>query len=204
MHVARKLFLFALVVVAVMAFAASTVSAQGIQVANEDAVGQPLCGDGVTAEGCLIHAEGEILLGGHAFGIEATVSGCHYELEAHIEGNGGISFESVVLTDHPGVDDCVRQPCQLPWLGNIEEETGNESVHYLFCIEPVGGGSDQVCDVEVPFETTGDHQYHLVFDDLAGSSTLSCELGGSGAQRDELRIESAGCDDQHDTIEIVH
>jgi hypothetical protein len=206
MRIARKLFLLALVAVAAMAFAASTASAQGIEVLHEDAPGQPHCGDGITQEGCLIHAEGEILLGGHVFGIEATVSNCHVEMEAHIEGDGGISVESVVLTDHPGVDDCVRQPCQLPWLGNGEEddpEGSGEVVHAIFCIEPVGGGTDQVCDVEVPLATTGDHQYHLLFDDLPGTGTPPCELGGSGVNRDELRIENAG-EDQHEDIEIVH
>jgi hypothetical protein len=203
MRFARKLFLLVLVAVPAMAFAAATASAQ-VQVFHEDALGQPICGNGSSSNGCYTHAEGEIRFDGHVFGIEATVSNCHVELEAHIEGDGDVTVESAFFTHHPGVADCTRQPCGLEWLGNLEEEgSGDEFFHLFFCIEPIGGGTDQACDVEIPLETTGDHQYHLIFDNLRGNGTPPCELGGTGVERDEVRIENAG-EDQHEDIEIVH
>jgi hypothetical protein len=152
--------------------------------------------------GCLIHVKsnGEIELRKHVFGIESHISaGCEWEFWARLNEDAEGAIIHQKLVPHPS--SCIRQPCKeagepspTPWPIHLDEghvpgvdgETGipaGEWITFNFCVEPVGGGADESCEMSVPFnEIAGSpHQYELgnaVEISSHGISGFRCELVG--------------------------
>jgi hypothetical protein len=200
MSIAGKPFPFVLAAMMIALWSGAPTASAQLEVTEEDlgahcpAVLSPGSG------GCEIHLQGEKELSGHLFGIEISESDCVVELEGRIGEGGDGWVESSEFADHPGVDDCIRIPCGLPWSFRIEEDDpagSGEVIHFEWCdIETPGTGVQERCDLEASLGDVGDHDYEIAMNDLAGirHSGSACEFDG------QLAIES----EQHEAIEIVH
>jgi hypothetical protein len=154
--------------------------------------------------GCLIHAksQGEVELRKHVFGIESHITSCENEFWGRLneDAEGYITHQ---LLSHAS---CVRQPCKeagestpTPWPAHGDEvhkpgvngETGvaspiaghTEVLTTNFCIEPIGGGADETCEIDVAFnQTATPNQYEFggAGTEMAshGISGFRCELVG--------------------------
>jgi hypothetical protein len=184
MRNARKALLLAAAALAVMAFAASSVSAQTLTINNETNGGA--CGAAPTKNasthavsgGCFIHANGEgnIELRKHVFGIEDHITSCTNEFSGHV-GTAGTGF---ITNQVLGGAACTRKPCEevngvgatvkSPWPatgaeGTSQEPQGGESafLQTTFCVQPLAAGSSpESCTIKVPFgETATNHRYEF-------------------------------------------
>jgi hypothetical protein len=158
----------------------------------------------VVSGGCLIHAtsNGEVELRKHVFGIESHIATCENEFYGRLneDAEGYILHQKLF---HAG---CVRQPCveagepePTPWPAHGDElhqpgvdgETGvtspiaghREVLTTNFCVEPVGGGADETCEIDVAFNDHADvgkpHEY---------------EFGGSGVEMASHGISGFRCE----------
>jgi hypothetical protein len=127
--------------------------------------------------GCVIHAksEGEVELRKHVFGIESHITKCEYEGWGHTneDAEGWIYHQQLI--GHGG--GCQRQACtengvKHEWPAHADEahkatvpkagETNapivaghRETVTVVFCVEPAGGGADETCEIDIPFNQIG-------------------------------------------------
>jgi hypothetical protein len=166
--------------------------------------------------GCMVHATGEgsgIFLRKHVFGVETTVGMCNMEFHGRAnEDGGGYLFEQVMTTPPSG--SCNRQPCKdgteaIPWAVSASEGAAVEGTEYVsvnFCIEPLGGGADELCEIDLPFNETsaGSHSYEIGHNvELAshGVSGFRCE-----AVAPHWSIEAGGMHDgeNEQDIEMIH
>lgn len=157
------------VALALVALAAMAATAQGLTLSNEGGSACPaVTANGTDVDGgCLTHAtsEGKVELRKHVFGIESHITHCNNEFAGRFESNGtGKIFEQKI--DGFG---CSRQACQtlsaggIIWSGSFSENTSGVSPQgYLstnFCLEPVGGGTDETCEIDIPFNAySGEHR----------------------------------------------
>jgi hypothetical protein len=204
MNIARKLVLLALAAVVATAFAASTASAQTIEIVRES--NNAHCPIVQTSDngGCLIRGVGEVALVGHIpqFGIEVTASDCNVTFEGRIDEDGeGYIYGATYSGD--GAHNCTRVPCGLPWRIHGEELGGSqERLEVEFCADPdnpaVPDADDNRCLTSIPFSDVGDHAYRFRFDDLGGVNHLSieCELNSG--------IVNLAVDANHPAITIIH
>jgi hypothetical protein len=184
MSTSRKVALLAAAALAVMAFAASSVSAQGLIISNE--TGGGLCGAAPTKNatthavsgGCFIHAtgEGNVELRKHVFGIESHITSCTNEFW----GNVGTTGTGFIVDQVLGGASCIRKACaetngngftvKSPWPATGKEATSqepqggeNEVLETTFCVQPVmGAGGQEMCTINVPFgETATNHRYEF-------------------------------------------
>jgi hypothetical protein len=128
------------------------------------------------AGGCFTHtkSQGEWEFRKHVFGIESHFTSCEVEFYERLneDGEGYMLHQSF---SHPS---CVRRPCQepspetepTPWPAHLDElhkpgvngETGltspigghTEILTFNFCVEPIGGGTDETCEIDVAFNQT--------------------------------------------------
>jgi hypothetical protein len=166
----RKISKGLLVVVAALGFVAVPASASTLGVLNE-ATGTicpavTLSGTDVNG-GCLIHAnsEGTVELRKHVFGIESHITACNSEFHGRISSGTAIPgsaatgyiFEQVLSGA-----GCSRQACAFvgeakAWPFTAFEGAGQSGAAALehmatnLCFEPVGGGTDETCEIDLPF-----------------------------------------------------
>jgi hypothetical protein len=173
------------------------------------------------AGGCLIHATSvfTVELRKHVFGIESHITSCNNEFSGRINEDA----EGYIIEQHFAGASCQRQPCietgesaGTPWPVHGDEahnpgvdgETGvaspvighTEVLTTNLCVEPVGGGADESCEVDIPFNQTGaPHIHELGFDSITelsghGISGFRCELVGHWISENsgvgEVRIEA--------------
>lgn len=175
MRTVRKLSLLVGAALATTAFVAPTALAQieedheTLEVTNEasqqhcPAVNQDIS----VSSGCLIHAtsEGGVLLRKHVFGIESSITTCNTETWGRVNEDA----EGYIFHQQLTGASCQRQPCKVsgvstPWPGHGDEahnpgvdgETGVTSIEgtevgtFTFCVEPIGGGTDESCEISGP------------------------------------------------------
>jgi hypothetical protein len=168
MRTALKLLLAALATTLAMGFAASSATAQAeFHVEPEDEPGTSCS----VLDPCEIHAESTESLEHPTSVLEVFVPGhlvfsrCHDEFEGEIREDGTGHITNQVLRDPTGQPGaCTRQACdsagEAEWPFELEENSpGNEVIHVDFCLEPIGGGAENHCDVELPITDEGDHHY---------------------------------------------
>jgi hypothetical protein len=193
MRNARKLLLGGLTAIVAMGLGSATASAQTIEVTNESGgahcTAVSLTGTDVNG-GCLTHATGETAteLRKHVFGIESHISSCLNEWNARSnEDAQGYIFEQVFTGA-----SCVRQACKngsgeaIPWVSSGNEGSALEGSEFLttnFCVEPVGGGTDETCEIDIPLQTPGGGNHTTEFGHASemgshGISGFRCELVG--------------------------
>lgn len=203
MRIARKLFLLSALALVATAFAASSASAA--VTVNSEATGLG-CGtvtvSGHTVSGgCALHANGEVLLRGHVFGIEATTSDCQIEFTGRVGTNGEGRVSGANMSNHAGSNACVRKPCveaggaMALWPAHARETgPGTEVLNSEFCITALDGSNTQRCLVNIPISEGADHDYESLIPDVRGTNHLNapnCEIDG------QIHIEGT-------PVEIVH
>ena len=195
MRLARKLFLLAAMAIAALAMTASTASAQ-IEVLHED--GGDHC-DPVTVEaghnvhgGCHIEFSSVVDIPLHAYiPAKTTISNCEVYLSGRVDEEGEGYVELIVLEPpHAGGVPCTREACDemtgtpphpdLLWPFHIREEgAGHEEVEAEFCLRAnttAEGSAGNWCDVHLPFQDEGAHQYEIGSSDPDGTGTeVFCE-----------------------------
>lgn len=139
--------------------------------------------------GCLTHAssEGNIELRKHVFGIESHITNCSHEFAARV----GEDMTGDVLEQALAGASCSRQACKdgagegFPWSLTGSEGVGLEAAQFVtatFCVEPVGGGTGEVCEIDVPFDAyASQHRQeygHATEISAHGSTGMRCELIG--------------------------
>jgi hypothetical protein len=198
----RDLLLLILIVLAAMIMAASTASAQEVEISNEST--EEHCS--AALENCIVNAQGEDLTTfvRHFNGIEQPGTACDDEFEAIVDefGEGYIRNQEL----HGG--SCFRRNCDASapeagdgqtWPIHIEEEDGNLFLHVTFCTEfDVAPEIDQSCSVEVPFIETETHHYELTAVDLP------CAESVGGARTELTGHWLTEESETHDDIIIEH
>jgi hypothetical protein len=191
MHHVRRSMLLAGLVIAVAGVIAGPASA--LTITNEAtglACGTATAsGTGATG-GCLGHMTSEsggVVLKKHVFGVESTISTCSMEFHTRTSTNGtGFAIEQVLSGA-----GCTRQSCKSAggeaqaWAASGTEsasaQEGGEFITTNFCVEPVGGGTDETCEIDLAFnETATLHRYeagHAAEMPGHGISGFKCELG---------------------------
>jgi len=155
MRIARKILLLALTVVAAMAFAASTASAQETPVEFEHENGDP-------CSPCLVHIEGESHIRDRTQPGAPIVSGCHDEFNATLwhDSSGELEWHG---EDHEPVGigcntiNCTLVPGEEHWTITDVGETAADTVHMTvrFCLNNLH------CNAEVPATETHHHHYEF-------------------------------------------
>jgi hypothetical protein len=169
-----------LAALAAMAFSATTASAidhtaeETAIVKNESTGVACTTATKTSGGGCTIHATGEVELWGDIFGSSVLASGCITEFTGRVGGNGIGFVDTVVLSDHAGVNDCTRTACQLPWNWALRERIGGHEVYELtMCFS--GPFGDEVCGVELPIFKTGVHDYEAAHETTGGDFSTTSE-----------------------------
>jgi hypothetical protein len=140
--------------------------------------------------GCLTHAtsEGTGELRKHVFGIESHVTSCASEFYFRVESDGSGYILEQVLSGA----GCNRQACkdglgeQQPWKASGLEgmppgaTEGTEYLTSTFCAEPIGGGQDELCEFDIPFQSY-ENQHRQEYGHAAeisshGTAGFRCEL----------------------------
>lgn len=142
--------------------------------------------------GCLIHATSEwtVELRKHVFGIESTITSCNHEFHARLNEDG----TGYVIESNLTGAGCARQACKdqgvfiIPWSASAYEGLpssgvgeGSEYLTVGMCYEPVGGGTDEMCELDIPYQTDASHRGELghVFEMPSHGFTSSrCEIVG--------------------------
>jgi hypothetical protein len=193
MRNAHRLLWLAAVAVTTMVLV-SPATAQTLEIAEEAGAHCPavtLSGTDVDG-GCLTHitSNGNVELRKHVFGIESHITSCVHELHGRIsEDAEGYLLEQVLS----GVG-CQRQACiasgsePTPWEIHSFEGTpqgvteGSEYMTLTFCVDPLGGGQDELCEIDIPFQGyVSQHRQeygHAAELSAHGVSGFRCELVG--------------------------
>jgi hypothetical protein len=175
MRITRQLFHAIALALVVVALSAGSTSAATVTV---EATGVACPALTTTGGGCAFHVAGEVDYQGHVFGVEQTTMTCNMELVGRFGGNGAGKVDSATFTDHAGVNDCTRVPCNLPWDVAVTGSSGAYALSWTLCQWPGEGGNPQVCTVSVPLTAVG-HAYSSSFHArTAVSSPVPCELEG--------------------------
>lgn len=127
--------------------------------------------------GCLIHASSEagVELRKHVFGVESHLTSCQNEFQGRVNEDA----EGFIINQALTGASCQRQPCKeagqaqgTPWPAHGDEahkatvpkagETGvpsiaghREVLTASLCIEPIGGGADETCELDFPANQVG-------------------------------------------------
>lgn len=183
--------LLALTAVAAIAVASPMASAMTIEPRYDDdetpCSSVSLSGTDVDG-GCLLHAtsEGGVAVKNHTFGVEATIATCSSEFHARIDEAGEGYVLEQVLTNPPGLT-CTAQACkssgeQQPWpMHVLDAGGGEEALGMTVCLEPLGGGTDATCELDLPFyETEDENVYEVGGEEVAahGGGGFNCEVEG--------------------------
>jgi hypothetical protein len=134
----------------------------------------------VSAGGCVFHLKGEIELLAHPFAVETELSDCNLELGGRVDSTGNAKIDSVVYTDHSGVNDCLRSNCNTPWPASFSGSGVNFTLTTTFCFKPDSGSPNQTCQMGLPIVEFSGHSYVSSFHlrALASGNITNCELEG--------------------------
>jgi hypothetical protein len=171
----------------VVGLSAQVASAPSLEITNEDTqqhcTAVTLTGTDVDG-GCLGHAASEgVELRKHVFGVESHTTVCQLEFEGRLDEDAtGFALEQIFSGAN-----CSRQACAVggeatPWPVQGAETAGTEHITANFCIEPLGGGTDETCEIDIPFDQ--DPSTHTVELGIAGEmaghgiSGFRCEVIG--------------------------
>lgn len=199
MRIGRKLMLLAVMAIAAMAAVAPNAFGQSVEVTDEATAGAHC--PTLAAGGCTAHGSstGNVVLTAHIFGIESTVTTCTNEFDLVTDEDGNGRLQNQVLAG----PNCTRQPCQVsgatqPWPGVASEPAnGQLRLTVNFCVEPIGGGTDTTCELEVPFRSTGDHDYEF---GNVGGTEIPCH--GTAGFRGE--VTGHWISEIDSTLEVAH
>jgi hypothetical protein len=173
--------------------------------------------------GCLGHgaSEGPVQLRKHVFGVESNITSCNNEGwgRGNEDGEGYGVFGTLTGAG------CTRQPCKdangdiLPWPAHADEghtgidgETGvpaGEIGTTVFCIEPVGGGADESCEISAPGNETAPGSHIAESGDGVeipghGFGGFRCELVGHWRSESGGHYENNPANELEDEGEVVH
>jgi hypothetical protein len=206
MRLARKLFLLATMIVAALALSASAASAQ-VHVEQEHGIGdnEPCAEIGCHFE---VKAEVAIPLVLQTAGGPVTLSNCEVHLETRVgeDGTGTVTRITLTNTTPPSNPGCTRTACDTaggvvtPWPLSIAEAAGVETVETTFCLRTIAsgpGGAGTMCDVHLPWNDNGSHQY-----EIGNNATYSCENLPPVSIQNVHFINEGGT--PKEDIEIVH
>jgi hypothetical protein len=140
---------------------------------------------GHVVDGTDVHfiGQGPMTLLAHIPGVgELAASVCQdVEFHGHINEDGSGEFDDVEIF---GTGTCTREACreggghQEHWPFQIEEDhsTGLEMVHLTWCLEPVGGGEHDICEMEVPLvhDPEDAHHYTITTTDPGATNGVDC------------------------------
>lgn len=194
MRNALKLLAAAITVLAAMSFGAA--SAHGVLIVTNEGTGaecsKPTTSGTSVSNGCLIHFSslGTIEIRKHVFGVESHITNCTMELYSRL-GSGSLGPPVQEATgyfleqDLSGLN-CSRQGCKPssesnPWEYRLTETAGTITLTTNICVEPKGGGTDENCEIDIPFTPLADHGYRI---GMAGEmpshgiTGFRCELVG--------------------------
>lgn len=188
MRTSSKLLLAATAAFAAFAFATASASARSpIELQHEN---------GVHCSPCLVHvvSESPTALETHLFGSEQLQSQCTDSFTAEFNEDGTGSIHNQVLSG----PNCTRQACdsaaESEWLtpsAGEEIGPGQARVPVRFCLEPVGGGTEQHCTVDLIITEVALHDYEIrTNDDCSGFPTVE--------------IDSHWFTERDEDFEIVH
>jgi hypothetical protein len=165
----RKLMTSLAAASCIVGIAAATAGAQTLEVTEEfsglHCPSVSLTGSFVFG-GCRIHvvSNNTTEFRKHVFGIESHITSCYFEALLRLDEDASGYFANHLLTG-PG---CARQPCNVggvatPWpASGTESGASTESITTNFCIEPVGGGTDETCEIDLPVkESFQNHRYTI-------------------------------------------
>jgi hypothetical protein len=160
MRIARKLTLIAFAVVAAMAFAASSASAQAVEVQQE---GGPHCPavTSPTSGGCHLSAVSDDVISLEAFG--SLVSACNNDYEARIDEDGhGYLTDQNLTGPSCTTPPCVTNGVKNPWEIEVYEDAGTK-LEARFCVESsaLGTVNCHINDVEVDASDHSLARFHL-------------------------------------------
>jgi hypothetical protein len=214
MRVTHKILLVSVAALAAMAMAASTASGQSLEITNEangtHCPAVSISGTDVDG-GCLAHWvwESEAHWFKHVFGIESQITECLGENHARVSEDGLGYVTEMTMTDPPG-KTCTRQPCKngsgemIPWAASFAEAGGaTETGTITTCIEPLGGGTDEICESESPInEIAGTHGWEI------GNAGVEVTSHGAAGTRCEGRWhigwgEKTGTHDGTSEVSVV-
>jgi hypothetical protein len=194
MTIARKLFLLCATVIAAMAFAAGSASAQETSVEFIDEPTSTACNP------CLIKAEGESHIVSTFTGQQ--VSKCHDVFEGEIyhreDANGHAGHISNWLgTAHEVVGPgCTVTECAFPeneWEITNPGETGPNTGHMTvrFCL--LSGGNEVHCNAEVKVTEVAPHLHEF-------TTVANCAFGTRRVEGHWMQV----IDKAHPAFEVVH
>lgn len=163
----------------------ATSHAQSLEVESEWAVehcpGVALSGTDVEG-GCLLHTEGKLEFRKHVFGVESHITKCDLEANERLNEDGsGYYLEQVLFGTN-----CTRRPVRdelgesIPWSVS-HAETNDMLVRTVnFMLEPVGGGTDETCEIDLRMTNVSGHTWEV------GSQTIESPSHGLSGFRCEI------------------
>jgi hypothetical protein len=214
MRLARKLFLLATMAVAALALSASAATAQ-VHIEQEHGVSDnepcpALTGPPNVTGGCHleIRSERHLPLVLQTAGGPVTLSNCRVHLEGRVgeDGVGWVTRMTFTPEIPPTNPSCTRAPCDsaagvvTPWPVAITEAAGVGTVETTFCLRTIAsgpGGAGTSCEVHLPWNDNGSHQY-----EYGVSATYSCENLPPVSIQNVHFINEGGT--PKEDIEIVH
>jgi hypothetical protein len=181
MHIACKVLLATPMVVAAIAFAAGTASAQETPVEFETEAGAP-------CNPCVVHIEGESHIRNLFQPGQPIVSRCHDDLNARLYHNGSGEIEWLGLhhddTFSCIVTNCSSTPFEDHWPIVLADEQADGSAHmtWRFCF------TNLHCNGGVHVTEPTSHSYHFSMQQLCfgGAYVVEGEWTSEGHQNFEI------------------
>jgi hypothetical protein len=134
--------------------------------------------------GCHMHITGEHEFRKHVFGVETHITNCAIESAVRINGSGSGFYLEQILTG----PTCSRQAVKVggeavPWPFSDSEVSGGILRTVNFAIEPVGGGTDETCEIDLPINPRAQsHKWEIgratIEFSSHGISGFRCEIVG--------------------------
>jgi hypothetical protein len=210
----HRLSLFVAMAVTVFTLSASAASAQ-VHVEQEHSVGlnetcPALVFGTPTTGGCHFEVKSEVFisLAVQTAGGPVTVFACDWHLEARVAEDGVGTFTRMTLTSPspPSNPGCTRTACDTaggvvtPWPLTIIEAAGVETLETTICLRTSSsgpGGAGTSCEVHLPWNDNGSHQY-----EIGNNASYSCENLPPVSIQNVHFINEGGT--PKEDIEIVH
>jgi hypothetical protein len=152
----------------------------------------------VPSAGAGIHMSGQLSLTVHVPGVgEVLFSECDEEYGGTVYEDGSGTFSSVSFSG----PNCMRQACEGGAEADppfqVEDGLGGErTLHFVHCLEPLGGGEHQECELLLPGFTDPeeDHSYSVEADavECFAHTGLVIEMTGTWFGADGLEFVPVG------------
>jgi hypothetical protein len=163
-----------------------------------------------TAGGCHFEVKSEVFipLVLQTAGGPVTLFACGWHLEVRVGEDGVGRVTRMTLTDPspPMSPGCTRTACDSAggvvseWPLSTLEAAGVEVIEFTFCLRTIAsgfGGAGTSCEVHLPWNDNGSHQY-----EIGNSTTYSCENLPPVSIQNVHFINEGGT--PKEDIEIVH